>query len=81
MPAEAAEACRLYQLAAEPPPTPADLEVGYRMRGADVLECNGKRRLAVQTQEAEHRLEDEQLRRRAERARPWWKRVTPWREG
>lgn len=56
MPAEASRPCDLYRL--PPAPTQADLEVGYATRGAQILACDAARRLAVQTHEAEHELED-----------------------
>jgi len=40
-------------------PTQADLEVGYAQRGAAIVACDAARRLAVETHEAEHELEDE----------------------
>jgi hypothetical protein len=55
MPAEAARPCSLYLLPARP--TQADLEIGYVTRGAQILACDGARKLAVDTHEAEHRLE------------------------
>jgi hypothetical protein len=56
MPAEAARSCGLYLLPATP--TEADLEIGYATRGAQLVACDAARRLAVQTHEAEHALED-----------------------
>jgi len=58
----------------------AELELAYRARGVDIAECDGKRELAVKTSDEEHRLEDEQARQREERNRPFWKKLTPWRE-
>lgn len=77
VPSLAAETCHLSTLAGE---ELADLAIAYRSRGLDVRECEGKRALAVQTIETEHRLEDEQIAAREERNRPMWKRLTPWRE-
>lgn len=57
MPAEAAQACRLYLLPRAP--TQADLEIGYATRGAQVVACDAARALAVQTHGAEHALEDQ----------------------
>ena len=56
MPAEAARPCSLYLL----PETPmqADLEIGYAMRGAEIVACDAARALAVQTHAAEHDLQD-----------------------
>jgi hypothetical protein len=39
-------------------PTQADLEIGYATRGAQLVACDAARRLAVQTHDAEHALED-----------------------
>jgi hypothetical protein len=39
-------------------PSQADLEIGYATRGAQLVACDAARRLAVQTHEAEHALED-----------------------
>jgi hypothetical protein len=55
-PAEAARPCGLYRLPERP--TQADLEIGYANRGAQLVACESARRLAVQTHEAEHALED-----------------------
>jgi hypothetical protein len=41
-----------------PAPTQADLEIGYATRGAQLVACDAARRLAAQTLEAEHALED-----------------------
>ncbi len=43
-----------------------DLEIGYAKRGAQIVACDAARRLAVQTHEAEHQLED-RLRSKASR--------------
>lgn len=61
-------------------PTVSGLEVRDRARGIDVRECDGKRALAVQALDLEHALEDQQRAARDERNRPWWQRLTPWRE-
>jgi hypothetical protein len=55
-PAEAARPCALYLLPQTP--TQADLEIGYATRGAQVVACDAARKLAVQTLEAEHALEE-----------------------
>lgn len=46
------------------PATLGDLEALYVRRGAALAACDGARRLAVETHEAEHALEDRALRRR-----------------
>lgn len=60
-PAEAARPCALYVLPEAP--THADLEIGYATRGAQIVACDAARRLAVQTHDAEHALEDAAARR------------------
>lgn len=55
-PTEAARPCSIYLLPKAP--TQADLEIGYATRGAQLVACDAARRLAVQTHDAEHALED-----------------------
>lgn len=62
MPAEARRPCELHRLPAKP--TQADLEVGYAARGAQIVACDAARRLAVDTHDAEHGLEEEALKAR-----------------
>lgn len=62
MPTEARQACELHRL--PPSPTQADLEVGYATRGAQIVACDAARRLAVETLDAEHALEEEARKRR-----------------
>lgn len=69
-PEAAASPCFLDRLADRP--TQADFEISYRMRGVNLAECDGKRQLAVDTLEAEHRLLAQQEAIRAWRSRPWW---------
>ncbi|ODT85611.1 MAG: hypothetical protein ABS78_19655 [Phenylobacterium sp. SCN 70-31] len=57
MPPQARRPCDLHRLPAAP--TLADLEVGYAARGAQIVACDAARRLAVETHDAEHALEDE----------------------
>lgn len=57
MPAEALRPCEVFRL--PDAATEADLEVGYVTRGAQLAACDAARRLAVQTHEAEHALEEE----------------------
>lgn len=47
IPADAQKPCALYRLPASP--TRADLEVGYVTRGAQLIECEGRRAVAVTT--------------------------------
>lgn len=56
LPATARETCPLTVLG--PNPTFADLEAGYHRRGAEVLNCDGFRQLAVDTLDGEHADED-----------------------
>jgi hypothetical protein len=62
MPTEARRPCELHRL----PDTPsqADLEIGYAARGAEIVACDAARRLAVETHDGEHALEDEARRRK-----------------
>lgn len=60
--AEAKAPCALQTL--PPGPTLADLEIGYVTRGAQILACDGARRLAVETYEAQQALSAEGPRRR-----------------
>lgn len=71
MPRAATEPCRLYTLPAKP--GQADLEIGYATRGAQLVSCDGRRQLAVETHAAEHALEAQWAAARAERNRPWWR--------
>jgi len=56
IPAEASRPCSLFLLPKAP--TQADLEIGYATRGAQIVACDAARRLAVQTNQAEHDLQD-----------------------
>jgi hypothetical protein len=71
MPMTAVEPCGLYRLGEAA--MQADLEIGYATRGAQLVECDARRRLAVETATAEHALQDELKIARASRARPWWR--------
>ncbi|MDO8408877.1 MAG: hypothetical protein Q7S93_02280 [Phenylobacterium sp.] len=51
---EALRPCKLHVL--PPAPTLADLEIGYVMRGADLVACDAARRLAVGTHQAQQAL-------------------------
>ena len=59
MPSAAAEPCHLHRLPDQP--TLADLEIALAARGAALVECDGRRRLAVDTAQAEHALQDQWL--------------------
>lgn len=73
MPAEAAKPCTLVgRLPAEP--TQADLEIGYAVRGAEILACDARRGLAVDVHQAEHDDVDAWLKTLAPRP-PLWRRV------
>jgi hypothetical protein len=69
MPQTASEACALYRLPDRA--TQADLEIGYATRGAQLVDCDARRRLALDTTAAEHALQDELQAERVKRARPW----------
>ncbi len=55
MPAEALRPCALSRLPEQP--SQSDIDIAYAQRGADLVACDGARRLAVQTHAAEHLLE------------------------
>jgi len=42
-----------------PNPTHADLDAAYATRGAQIVNCDGARRLAVETLQVERQLSDE----------------------
>ena len=58
LPEAATRPCILATLPAEP--TLGDLETAYATRGAQVVACDGARRLAVETLLAERALQDRQ---------------------
>jgi hypothetical protein len=55
LPETASRPCALATLPAEP--TLADLEAAYMLRGAQVVACDGARRLAVETLLAERAMQ------------------------
>ena len=57
LPEAATRPCALATLPAEP--TIADLEAAYAIRGAQVVACDGARRLAVETLLAERKAADD----------------------
>ena len=58
-------AIRPYALATLPAePTAGDLDAAYLLRGAQIVACDGARRLAVETLLAERAMQDAQVRRR-----------------
>ena len=58
MPATAIQPCVLVgRLPASP--TMADLEIGYAVRGAEILSCDARRQLAVDVHGGEHRVLDD----------------------
>ncbi len=61
LPETATRPCALATLPAEP--TLGDLEAAYAARGAQIVACDGARRLAVETLLAERMLQDRQNRR------------------
>lgn len=62
LPEVATRSCALATLPAEP--TAGDLDAAYLLRGAQIVACDGARRLAVETLLAERAMQDAQLRRR-----------------
>jgi len=61
MPSAASEPCSLRRLPDQP--TVADLEITLAARGAALVDCDGRRRLAVETAQAEHVMQEEWLAR------------------
>ena len=73
MPATAAQPCSLVgRLPAQP--VQADLEIGYAVRGAEILACDAKRGLAVDVHQAEHDDIDAWLKSTTPTS-PWWRRL------
>ncbi len=58
LPEAASRPCALAIL--PPEPTIADLDAAYVLRGAQILACDGARRLAVETLKAERAMQDAQ---------------------
>ena len=71
MPQTAVQACALYRLPEQA--TEADLEIGFATRGAQISDCDARRRLAVDTVAAEHALQDQFRAGQLRRGRPWWR--------
>jgi len=61
LPEAATRPCALAVLPADP--TTADLEAAYAERGAQIVACDGARRLAVETLLAERAAQDRVVRR------------------
>ena len=61
--------CSLATLPAEP--TMGDLEAGYVLRGAQIVACDGARRLAVETLIAERAMQEAQAMEK--RRGMWWR--------
>ena len=73
MPETATQPCTLVgRLPADP--TKADLDIGYAVRGAEILACDAKRGLAVDVHQAEHDDQDAWL-AAITPARPLWRRI------
>ena len=75
LPEAALKACVLPVLPATP--TAADLDAAYLARGAQIVACDGARRLAVETLEAERQLTDEWLKIEERRRQGWLGRLVP----
>lgn len=56
LPETVRRSCALSTL--PPEPTRADLEIAYATRGAQIVACDGARRLAVETLEAERAMQE-----------------------
>ena len=76
LPETARRPCALATLPAEP--TQADLEIAYATRGAQIVACDGARRLAVEALEAERRMIDALSPRRGQETFParLWRGLT-----
>ena len=73
MPETATQPCTLVgRLPVDP--TKADLDIGYAVRGAEILACDAKRGLAVDVHQAEHDDQDAWLAAIAP-VRPLWRRI------
>lgn len=70
-PAIADEPCQLYTLPADAQRD--DLEVGYETRGAQVIACEGKRKLQKAANVEQHNALDGWEKARAKRRCEWWK--------
>lgn len=77
---EGARPCSLYQLPNDRVPTRADLEIGYATRGANILECDGRRQLNADTLKREHEAEAEWKKKREDRRAPIWQFWRSWRD-
>lgn len=75
LPDAAAQPCPLAVLPANP--TQGDLDAAYAARGAQVVNCDGARRLAVETLQAERQLGDEWLKLEERRRQGWLRRILP----
>ena len=75
LPDAATQPCPLAVL--PPNPTQGDLDAAYATRGAQIVNCDGARRLAVETLDAEHRLIDEWLKLEERRRQGWLGRLVP----
>ena len=75
LPDAATQPCALAVL--PPNPTQADLDAAYATRGAQIVNCDGARQLAVETQRAEHQLIDEWLKLEDRRRQGWLRRILP----
>lgn len=72
MPQTAKEACQLVgRLPANP--TLSDLEIGYALRGAEILSCDARRELAVEIHERQN-AEQQQWRDQLT-PRSWWQKI------
>jgi len=75
LPDAATQPCPLAVL--PPNPTQSDLDAAYATRGAQIVNCDAARQLAVDTQRAEHQLIDEWLKLEERRRQGWLRRILP----
>lgn len=73
MPKAATDPCSLPRLPDNP--TLGDLEVTLGARGAALVSCDGRRKLALDTAAAEHALQDQWAALERWRQLPLWKRL------
>lgn len=71
LPEAASRPCSLAQLPENP--TEGDLDAAFMLRGAQVVACDGARKLAVETLLAERSLADRLQAQKEARSRPWWR--------
>ncbi len=72
MPKTAIEPCQLVGRLPDDPSL-ADLEMGYALRGAEILSCDARRELAVQIHAGQHADQQQWLEKLTPRS--WWQKL------